>query len=130
MDNYLAQDPRVKLLNAARARAKSKGIEFSLTIDDIVIPETCPVLDIPLFPTVGQGMKPPTELPNSPSIDRIDNSKGYVRDNICIISMRANHVKKDSTAEELELVVKYMRDKENADRSLIGGVFDDGGGRR
>jgi hypothetical protein len=41
-------DRRYKMFHNAQHRAKRKGIPFSITIDDIVIPETCPLLGIPL----------------------------------------------------------------------------------
>lgn len=40
----------------ARKRAKEKGLEFNITVDDIVIPETCPVFDIPLMPNPKEGV--------------------------------------------------------------------------
>lgn len=45
---------------------------------------------------------------NSPSLDRIDNSSGYVKGNVHIISMRANRIKSDATLQELKSVVKYL----------------------
>ena len=45
----------------------------------------------------------------SPSIDRIDSTKGYTKDNIQIISWRANRIKNDSTPEELMQIATYMR---------------------
>jgi len=46
----------------------------------------------------------------APSIDRVDNSKGYVPGNVRIISWRANRLKNDATVEEMELIIKYMKE--------------------
>lgn len=46
---------------------------------------------------------------NSPSIDRIDNLKGYTKENIKIISHRANAIKRDASVEEVEKILKYMK---------------------
>lgn len=106
---YIAIEPRKKMLYAARNRAKKAGLECTLKVEDIVIPEFCPVLGIPLFASAGGGKRPPTLLENSPSLDRIDNNKGYTPDNVRVISMRANDLKSDATLEELEAVVAYMK---------------------
>lgn len=87
----------------ARKRAKDSGIEFNLTKDDITIPELCPILKIPLF--MGKGKR----CENSPSIDRIDNSKGYTKGNVRIISARANAFKNNLTIEEVERILLYMK---------------------
>lgn len=76
----------------ARQRAKRRKIEFSLTENDITIPSHCPVLGVKLkfnWSGLRSGY-----FPDSPSIDRIDNTKGYVKDNVRIISNRANNLKK------------------------------------
>lgn len=123
-NNYIRRDARQKMVYAARARAKRAGMECSITMEDIIIPDVCPVLGIPLFSAAGGGKKPPTLLGNSPSLDRIDNSKGYTPDNIRVISMRANDLKSDATLEELEAVVAYMRDCASATNpSLLSSAY-------
>ena len=97
-------DPRVQLLADARKRAKRKGIEYDLTVDDFPVHEYCPVLGIKL--EVGIGKRHSA----SPSIDRIDNTKGYVRGNVMIISLRANSLKNDASIEEMKMIVKYMEE--------------------
>jgi hypothetical protein len=97
-------DPRTQLLADARKRAKRKGMEYNLSKEDLIVPEVCPVLGLVL--QVGDGKR----QPNSPSIDRIDNSKGYIRGNVLIISLRANALKNDGTLEELRAIVKYMEE--------------------
>ena len=94
---------RYKMFCGIKKRAKLKGFEFSLTLDDIPqIPDTCPVLGIPIIPN--DGISAPTD--NSPSIDRIDSKKGYVKGNIRIISNRANRIKSDATVDELRKVLE------------------------
>lgn len=95
----------------AKKRAKKKGFEFSLERSDVIIPDTCPVLGIPLFPKHhgNQGQSKSGASPNSPTLDRKDSNKGYTKDNIRVISWRANKLKSDSSVEELEKILVYMR---------------------
>ena len=90
-----------RLVRAARRRAKILGREFTITYKDIVIPDRCPVLGTPL---IEHGL-----VVNSPSIDRIDNTRGYVPGNVCVISFRANWVKNNATLEEISSVAKYLQ---------------------
>jgi len=94
------------LFHGAKGRAKDQGIEFSLSLDDIVIPEKCPILGIPLFPNNTGKAKPG---PNSPTVDRVDNSKGYTKENYWIISFRANTLKSDATIQELRALAAGVR---------------------
>lgn len=91
------------MLTGAKVRAKQQGLPFDITIADIVIPEVCPVLGIPI--QSGEGKL----SPNSPSLDKIAPEKGYVKGNICVISHRANSIKSNGTIEEHEAVIKYMK---------------------
>lgn len=79
----------------AKKRAKLKGIEFNIDITDIVIPEFCPILGIRL--ERGKG----TVSPSSPTLDRIVQSKGYVKGNVHVVSYRANSMKNDASPEEI-----------------------------
>lgn len=89
------------LLMSVKPRAKKRNIEFDLTEDDIIVPKTCPILGIPLEQIVGP------RGDNYPTVDRIDNSKGYTKDNIQIISWRANNLKGTATLEELIKLGEY-----------------------
>ncbi len=91
------------MLNAARKRAKDKGLEFSITLEDIVIPEKCPILG--LFLEVSKGK--PSD--NSPSLDRINPDKGYVPGNVGVISYRANSLKFAYPVEVFENLVAWMK---------------------
>lgn len=93
-----------KLFKDARKRAKEFHREFDLDLSDITIPKQCPILHIPI---VASHHGPPTN--NSPSLDRIDSSKGYIKENVKVISMRANRLKQDSSIEELQNIINYMK---------------------
>lgn len=92
------------MLVRCKYRAERKGIEFNLTENDVNIPKNCPVLKIKLEPNDIKGGSY-----NSPSLDRIDNTKGYVKGNVHVISKRANMIKTDATIEEIEAVLKYFK---------------------
>lgn len=89
-----------KIYDRAKTRATRKRREFNIDLEDIVIPELCPVFDVPLV----------EDTEYAPSIDRIDSSKGYVKGNIQIISRRANLLKNNATVEELEMVIKFLKE--------------------
>ncbi len=100
------QNPKWAMVSNMRYRAKEIGLEFNIKQEDIIIPEYCPVFGIKLT-MLGDANY---IRRNAPSIDRIDNSKGYIISNIRIISERANRIKSDATLEELKALVKYMED--------------------
>jgi len=90
---------RILLYNAEK-RAKQLNLEFNLTPEDIFIPEICPILECPLkFGTKNN-------YDYSPSLDRIDNTRGYIKGNVRVISKKANTMKSNATLEEL---VKFSR---------------------
>lgn len=89
-DNYAHS-----MFKTAQKRAKTSNREFTITVEDIVIPENCPIFDRPFI--YGGG---PSNKDNSPSLDRIDSNGGYTPDNIRVISFRANRHKGDMTKEE------------------------------
>jgi len=96
------KDPRKTMVDNARRRAKLKGLAFDITFEDIVIPNVCPVLGIPLYVTTGHPKA------NSPSLDKYIPSKGYIKGNIHIISQRANLMKNDATTEEVIKLMEWM----------------------
>ncbi len=98
-----SKDPVGYLLRQCKYRAKIQGKEFDISKDDLEIPTHCPVFGIPLFFINGR------RGPNSYSIDRLDNSKGYVKGNVRVISFKANQYKGDMTIEEVESLLKYMK---------------------
>lgn len=91
--------PEYKLWDRAKNRCKTSGLEFTIKLEDIFIPEKCPYLDIPLVVHKGSsGGKP-----DSPALDRVDNDKGYVTSNIQVISHLANQMKASANKQQLVL---------------------------
>lgn len=84
-----------------KSRAKRRGMEFTIEKKDIVIPDICPVLGISLERESRDKWR------NGPSVDRIDNTKGYIPENITVVSRRANILKKDATIDELRKLADY-----------------------
>lgn len=96
-------ESRAMLWRAAKQRAKKKGVPFTIIPEDVVIPRACPVLGIPINPYRSQ------HGPDSPSIDRLVPALGYTRENIIVVSRRANVLKNESTLEEMEKLVAFYR---------------------
>jgi hypothetical protein len=102
---YYNDRPERVLLESAIHRAKLKKLECNITVDDIVIPDICPILGIKLFK--GHGKK----CDNSPTLDRIDNDKGYIKGNVIVVSNRANTIKSYGTYEEHIKVAEFLKSK-------------------
>lgn len=100
---WRSENPKKVLLINAKSRAKRKNIVYNLDINDIIIPEFCPILGIPLefgLPKHSDGL---------PSLDRIIPSKGYTKGNVAVISFKANSLKNSNSIEDLEKILKWMK---------------------
>jgi hypothetical protein len=108
-----------------KVQAKVKGKEFTIEPEDIPgvkiretitidrigrkyksweaveYPKVCPVFRIEL----DWGMN--GHQPNSPSLDRIDSTKGYIKGNVMLMSHQANSMKSNATPEELNQFSRY-----------------------
>lgn len=96
------ETPQKHMLTAAKKRAKEQGMTFDLIVEDLIVPEICPILGIPL--STGNF----TKEKQSPSLDRLDNSKGYTKENSWVISSLSNTMKSDASFEELILFAKWI----------------------
>lgn len=102
------RDPLKAFMASIRNRAKVRGLPCTITEDDLVFPERCPILGIPLSFGLGMGAGHGLAFRDSRySADRIDNSKGYVPGNVVIVSYRANRIKSDASAQELTAVARF-----------------------
>jgi len=92
-------DPRRNLFRWARYRAQKSGIPFSISPEDIVVPTHCPV-----FGALLEAGHPDY----APSLDRLVPHRGYTKDNIVVISRRANKLKNDGLPWELRQVADFV----------------------
>ncbi len=90
-----------KIWSQLKNKSKQFDIDFNLEVKDIIVPTRCPVFGIELK---FDNTKP---CDNSPSIDRIDNNKGYIKGNIIVVSNKANRMKNNSTIEEMKMLVEF-----------------------
>lgn len=88
------------VFSKARKRAEARGLDFTIDRLDYPVPERCPVLGLPLDWS---------DWNHTPTLDRVDNSLGYIPGNVVVISMRANALKGDASLEELEALVRYVK---------------------
>lgn len=102
---YYEENPTKYLYWQIKGRASELGLPFDLDLSDLIIPDTCPILDIPIFRNTGK--HGPSS--NSPSVDRINPSLGYVKGNVWIISQRANVMKNDASFKELERFANWVK---------------------
>lgn len=103
--------PNIKrwmMYKVIKQRCKANGREFVMTWDGFITawPEDnkCPVFGFELQ----HGDDGEYGRNNSPSVDRIDSSRGYSDDNIQIISKLANTMKQNATEEQLLMFAEWI----------------------
>lgn len=78
--------PEILLYERYRYNTSVKGSTFDITPEDIVIPETCPLIDIPISVDYED-----RKSDNYYVLDRLDWSKGIVKGNIRVVSVLGLH---------------------------------------
>lgn len=102
MDRYRSDLVGV-MIDRSKQRAAKVGVQHTIKRTDIFLPERCPVLGVVLQrATNGKAQA------NSPSLDRIDPTKGYIPGNVQVMSYKANCMKNNATATELRLFAQYV----------------------
>jgi hypothetical protein len=96
-DNYIRL-----LVQRARERARNNNYICDLDEDDIILPEKCPLLNVPFV------LGDPKNKWYTYSLDKIDPQKGYTKDNIQIITYLANTMKNKASKEELITFAKNI----------------------
>jgi hypothetical protein len=108
--NYIPRDSEwYNHAGGILARCRQTGIKngFSSIHDlasylKLIAPDVCPVFGVPF----NRGKRGFSAW--SPSVDRRDTTKGYVRGNLQIMSMKANGMKNNATAIELRQFAEWV----------------------
>jgi hypothetical protein len=100
--NTYDNNPISRMFMNAKSRARQNNIEFNITSEDVPIPKICPLLEVPLVLGSAKNYE------YSPSIDRIDSTKGYIKGNVRVISLLANRMKSNSTKDQCMLFAKNI----------------------
>jgi hypothetical protein len=104
-------NPIPQMLSNAKIRAKQKGVDFNLTSKYLkkIFPKNnkCPITALNF--QFGYKNKEKINKNNSPSLDRIIPSKGYVEGNVMVISDLMNRMKQDSTYEDIEKLYNFYK---------------------
>lgn len=110
---------RVSWFNKFRTGAETRGIEWGLTIDDVADlyeqqSGKCALSgDSIVFPEVGHPQKALA------SIDRIDSSKGYVKDNVQLLTRQVNMMKQSYSQQLFIETCMKIANKFTADTKLL-----------
>ena len=104
-------NPIPQMFSNAKIRAKQKGVDFNLTSKYLkkIFPKNnkCPITGLNF--QFGYKDKEKINKNNSPSLDRIIPSKGYVEGNVMVISDLMNRMKQDSTYEDIEKLYNFYK---------------------
>ena len=123
-NTYNSQYDRIRgyIIRNSKYTAKRRGIYFDLKYTDFELPEYCPILGIKLEYGAGND----GNAPQHATLDRIDNSKGYIPGNVMVISRLANAMKNEASFEQIETfitnysyLVKYIKE-----HGALGNITD------
>ena len=91
-----------KVMCDAKSRASKKGIAYD---KDAVLELATSYIDGSLCPCCGKPM-----IGNKlwPSLDRLDSTKGYEKNNIEFLCYRCNRLKSDSTLSDLQMILAFV----------------------
>ena len=95
-------NPGGVMIRDSRKRAKQKGLPHSIKVEDLTVPKTCPCCGIAMWMSVGSATD------NSPSLDRVIPSLGYVPENVIVVCNACNRRKNDATPKELYVIADFF----------------------
>lgn len=113
---YIQNNPEKYMWSVAKQSAKNRNIPFDIEASDIIIPTHCVYLGCELTNIIGEYKG---KIPTNASLDRIDSSKGYTKDNIQVISSLANKLKNNASEDTLvAFAIGILKRHKNIDVTL------------
>jgi hypothetical protein len=103
------QEIEIAWFNAKVRRAKQRSYEFTITIEDIwdiyiAQDKVCALSGVPI------------DFKGTASLDRVDNSQGYVRENIQIVHKDVNYMKYTYSQDYFIKMCNLVASKHNVER--------------
>lgn len=104
------QNPAAILLITARQRATKQRVPFRISEADVQIPDRCPILGChrPLVSGWGRGRGYRID---TPTLDKIVPSLGYIPNNVWVICAGCNRSKNDIAPHVARAVVREISDR-------------------
>lgn len=117
--SYITHNDHIKgyMIRRVKHGSKRRNLEFNLDYTDIDLPKTCPLLNVTLNYTGN------FQDPFYPTVDRLDNNKGYIKGNVWVISRLANTMKNCATLDQLSTFSKNIQVLIN-NQGALGGITD------
>jgi len=95
---YILNNYEKYMWSVAKQSSKKRGIPFNIQPEDIHIPTHCPYIGWEITKIIGEYRG---KIPTNASLDRIDSSIGYTKENIQVISSLANKLKNNADEDVL-----------------------------
>lgn len=117
--DYRREKPEKQLYQAAKSKAKREGRAFDLDeawVKELLEKGACQVSGVPFqLPEYVEGNRSKNN-PFSPSIDRIDNAKGYTKDNCQVILWSINLFKNNFNEKVVFEIAKAWVNQDKKER--------------
>jgi hypothetical protein len=106
--NYRYENTFYRQFIARKQKAIKLRIPFTIEFDQLEQPKYCPILGLELnYGWSGLNRRDPSKA----SIDKLIPELGYVPGNVFVISWRANKLKCDMSLQEIEKMLKYIKER-------------------
>ncbi len=97
------EDPLNHMYSRLKKSAKDDNKVFSIKLEDLKFSDRCPIYGT-------EWDLSHIRSDQTPTVDRVDNTKGYIKGNVKIISWKANRLKHTASLKEIEALAKYMKE--------------------